>query len=165
MPIQLLRVDERLIHGQVVVGWGNVLHPDHIVVIDDDLAESEWEQELYTLGLPPHISASFQTVAAARDRIGEWDQGRRRIIILTRDIATMARIAEDRVLQGRDVNIGGIHYAPGRTEVLSYLYLNDAERDALGRLVAEGTRTAAQDLPGGRRISVEKLLEDGRSEE
>jgi PTS system mannose-specific IIB component/fructoselysine and glucoselysine-specific PTS system IIB component len=165
MPIQLLRVDERLIHGQVVVGWGNVLHPDHIVVVDDDLAASEWEQELYTLGLPPHISAGFVSVAAARDKLPEWDQGKPRIIILTRDVGTMARVAEDGALAGRDVNIGGIHYAPGRTEVLSYLYLDNAERAALSRLVAEGTRTTAQDLPGGRRFSVEKLLANGRSDE
>lgn len=162
MPIQLLRVDERLIHGQVVVGWGNVLHPDHIVVVDDDLAASEWEQELYTLGLPPHITAGFVSVASARDRISQWEEQKPRIIVLTRDIATMARIAEDGTLEGRDVNIGGIHYAPGRTEVLSYLYLNDAERAALGELVAEGTHTTAQDLPGGRRVPVEKLLADGR---
>jgi mannose/fructose/N-acetylgalactosamine-specific phosphotransferase system component IIB len=115
--------------------------------------------------LKPNISAGFVSVAAAREKLPEWDQGKPRIIILTRDVGTMARVAEDGALAGRDVNIGGIHYAPGRTEVLSYLYLDNAERAALSRLVAEGTRTTAQDLPGGRRFSVEKLLANGRSDE
>ena len=51
MAIVLFRVDERLIPGQVVVGWGNQLHPDCFVVVDDDLAGSPWEQELYSLAL------------------------------------------------------------------------------------------------------------------
>ncbi|NIV57363.1 MAG: PTS transporter subunit IIB, partial [Actinobacteria bacterium] len=50
MPIVLHRVDERLIHGQVVIGWGHQLRPDRYVVVDDELAASDWEQDLYRLG-------------------------------------------------------------------------------------------------------------------
>jgi mannose/fructose/N-acetylgalactosamine-specific phosphotransferase system component IIB len=66
MPVVLYRVDERLIHGQVVVGWGARLSPDRIVVVDDDIAASDWEQELYMLGLPPQIEGRFEDVATAR---------------------------------------------------------------------------------------------------
>jgi mannose/fructose/N-acetylgalactosamine-specific phosphotransferase system component IIB len=62
MPIVLLRVDERLIHGQVVVGWGGPLHADRIVIADDEIAGSPWEQELYCLGMPPEMEASFETL-------------------------------------------------------------------------------------------------------
>jgi mannose/fructose/N-acetylgalactosamine-specific phosphotransferase system component IIB len=58
MPIVLFRVDERLIHGQVVVGWGGPLHADRIVVVDDAIAGSPWEQELYCLGVPPRSRRS-----------------------------------------------------------------------------------------------------------
>ena len=66
MPIVLFRVDERLIHGQVVVGWGGPLHADRMVVVDDELAASPWEQELYCLGVPPEIEAAF--TASERQR-------------------------------------------------------------------------------------------------
>ena len=46
MTVQLYRVDDRLIHGQVVVGWGQPLDVEFIVLVDDAVAESEWEQEL-----------------------------------------------------------------------------------------------------------------------
>ena len=52
MTVVLYRIDERLIHGQVVIGWGTQLHPDSYLVVDDALAASDWEQELYVLGLP-----------------------------------------------------------------------------------------------------------------
>jgi hypothetical protein len=65
MPVVLYRVDERLIHGQVVVGWGGPLNADRLIVVDDDLAASPWEQELYCLGVPAEFEAHFTTVAEA----------------------------------------------------------------------------------------------------
>ncbi|HIC54769.1 MAG TPA: PTS N-acetylgalactosamine transporter subunit IIB, partial [Gemmatimonadetes bacterium] len=50
VSIVLFRIDERLIHGQVVIGWGHQLRPDRYAVVDDDLADSAWEQDLYRLG-------------------------------------------------------------------------------------------------------------------
>lgn len=158
MPVVLFRVDERLIHGQVVVGWGSQLHPDRIVVVDDELARSPWEQELYTLGLPPEVEACFCDVADARGRLGDWQRGARRVVVLTRDIHTMVQIAEGGLLRGEQVNIGGIHYAPGRRAVLPYVYLSEAEARELEQLAREGLRVAARDLPGSRRVELGELL-------
>lgn len=159
MAIVLLRVDERLIHGQVVVGWGNRLHPDRIAVVDDDLAISTWEQELYTLGLSGGLEATFVTVVGARERLADWRESAERIIVLTRDLSTMRRLAEGGMLEGEEVNLGGIHHAPGRTAVLPYLYLNDEERAEAVRLEQEGARVSARDLPGTRRIELDELLD------
>lgn len=158
MPIVLLRVDERLIHGQVVVGWGNSLHPDRIVVVDDELADSAWERELYLLGLPPGIEAEFDRVLDARSRMAGWRQGSDRILLLTRDLATMARLADDGGLRGEEVNLGGIHFAPGRHAVLPYLYLNEKERQDVARIAESGAHVSARDLPGARRVGVVELL-------
>jgi PTS system mannose-specific IIB component/fructoselysine and glucoselysine-specific PTS system IIB component len=159
MPIVLLRVDERLIHGQVVVGWGNALHPDRIVVVDDDLAASTWEQELYLLGLPNDLEAVFETVDMASDLFGGWKRGGERVFVLTRDVSTMARLAEHGSLHGEEVNLGGIHYAPGRKAVLPYLYLSDEERAGVARLAAAGARVAARDVPGARRVDMDDLID------
>jgi PTS system mannose-specific IIB component/fructoselysine and glucoselysine-specific PTS system IIB component len=122
MSIVLFRVDERLIHGQVVVGWGSLLHPDRIVVVDDDLATSSWEQELYAIGLPDEMKAGFENVADARAHLEAWRASADRVLVLTRDIATMRRLAENGSMNGEEVIIGGIHYAPGREAVLPYVY-------------------------------------------
>src|SRR6186997_180618 len=114
MSIVLFRVDERLIHGQVVVGWGTQLKPDRIVVVDDALSESQWEQELYTLGLPSGLESSFESIDDARAHLNEWRAAPDRIMVLTRDIHTMRMLAEGGTLRGDEVNIGGIHHASGR---------------------------------------------------
>lgn len=157
MPIVLFRVDERLIHGQVTVGWGGPLHADRIVVVDDDLAASPWEQELYCLGVPPEIEARFLAVAEARRDYAGWQGDARRTIVLVRDVATARRMAEGRLLEGEEVNLGGIHHAAGRTSILPYLHLRPDEKSDLAAIAAEGAKVSARDLPASRRVPLEEL--------
>jgi len=157
MPIVLFRVDERLIHGQVVVGWGGPLHADRMVVVDDELAASPWEQELYCLGVPPEIEAQFRTVDAARGELAGWKEDPRRTIVLVRDVATARRMAESGALAGEEVNLGGIHHDDGRAQVLPYLHLRPDERAALHEIAALGATVAARDLPASRRVPLDEL--------
>ncbi|HEU4451449.1 MAG TPA: PTS sugar transporter subunit IIB [Longimicrobium sp.] len=157
MPIVLFRVDERLIHGQVVVGWGSPLHADRLAVVDDDLAASPWEQELYCLGVPPEMSAEFFSVDAAREALPAWKTDGRRTIVLVRDVATARRMAEGRLLEGEEVNLGGIHHAEGRDRVLPYLHLRPDERAALDEIAALGASVSARDLPASRKVPLEEL--------
>lgn len=158
MSVVLYRVDERLIHGQVVVGWGARLRPHRIVVVDDDLAGSPWEQELYAMGVPEDIEAEFVAVSSAVEQLPEWQESDERVLLLTRDIATMSRTARTGLLVGQEVNIGGIHHAPGRRRVLRYVYLSDEERQALKALSAHGIRVTARDLPGARPVQLDDLV-------
>ncbi len=159
MSVVLFRVDERLIHGQVVVGWGSRLHPDLIVVVDEDLAGSPWEQELYAMGVPPETDTAFLTVTDARDRLPDWRGDDRRVMVLTRDVATMYALASGGLLEGEQVNVGGMHHAEGRHPVLPYLYLSEEDRDALAALSEAGAHITARDLPTSRKVPLSELLE------
>lgn len=161
MPILLYRVDDRLIHGQVVVGWGAHRRLDYIAVVDDDLAASDWEQDLYRAGLSESIEGRFRSVDSALSSIPEWrtmpDQG----FLLTRDLATMRRLAEGGALDGAEVNLGGIHGAPGRRRILPYLFLGPEDMEELKRLARTGVRVIAQDVPAARRIGLGEIIESG----
>ncbi len=159
MSIVLFRVDERLIHGQVIVGWGAELHPDQIVVVDDDIAASQWEQELYAMGLPSDVAPAFESVDAARSHLDQWRTDRHRVLVLTRDVSTMHKLAEGGVMRGDEVNIGGIHYAPGRQAILPYVYLSGDEIGHINALAEEGVRITARDLPAARRVDLKELLQ------
>ena len=158
MPILLIRVDDRLIHGQVVVGWGSQLKLDYIAVVDDEIATSEWEQDLYTAGLPDSIGGRFLTVDAAIEIISEWRDSKQRGIVLTRDIASMRRLAESGMLDDLQINLGGLHDAPGRRRVLPYLFLGDGDRRELQRLKKTGVEVNARDVPSARAVSLSELL-------
>jgi mannose/fructose/N-acetylgalactosamine-specific phosphotransferase system component IIB len=146
MTIALFRVDDRLIHGQVVVGWGEPLHVDFIVLVDDTVRASEWEQDLYRMGVPPHIEVVFASTVEAAERIPEWEADPRVGILLVGDIDTIAALCANNH-RVRQVNIGGIHHQPGRSERLRYVYLTDAEAAKLRQLAAKGIEITAQDVP------------------
>ncbi len=156
--VVLFRVDERLIHGQVVVGWGSQLDPDRIVVVDDPLAGSSWEQELYAVGVPADMAADFVSVDTAVKRLPEWQASDERVILLTRDIASMGRLAAAGGMDGAQVNIGGVHHAPGRNRVLRYVFLGDPEREALRALAGQGVEVEARDVPGARKVGLDELV-------
>jgi PTS system mannose-specific IIB component/fructoselysine and glucoselysine-specific PTS system IIB component len=157
MSIVLYRVDERLIHGQVVLGWGSQLRPTRYLVVDDELSGSAWEQELYQLGAGD-VETSFLSVEDARTRLPEWRTDSTRSILLTRDVVSMARLGEDGVLRGEKVNLGGIHAGPDRVQVLSYLHLTQGDREALEALAEQGAVVTARDLPDAPKVSLKSLL-------
>ncbi|HEX2610623.1 MAG TPA: PTS sugar transporter subunit IIB [Gemmatimonadales bacterium] len=147
MPIVLCRVDDRLIHGQVVVGWGRPMGIDLIILVDDQVASSEWEQELYRMAVAPGIEVKFVTVAEAAANLSEWQANGKRGLVLTGDLDTMAALhaASPEVIHR--INLGGIHHRPGRRERLPFVYLTDQEMRTLITLEQSGAVITAQDLP------------------
>lgn len=157
MGIVLTRLDERLIHGQVVLGWGSQLRPDRYVIVDDALAASEWEQDLYRLGAGS-AEVVFSTVAEARERIAEWRESPLRSVLLARDVDTLQRMAAGGLLRGHGVNLGGLHHGSGRRQALSYLHLSADDLAGLASLEDEGVQVWAQDLPDAPKVPLRTLM-------
>lgn len=158
MPIELHRIDDRLIHGQVVVGWGQPLELRFLVLVDDEVAASEWEQELYRMGVPPDMRVDFVSVAQAVERYADFAADRRPGMLLTGDIDTMARLCEA-IPALRRVNLGGVHHRAGRAQKLRYIFLTGEEEDELRAMAASGVEISAQDVPAARPIPLESLLD------
>ena len=146
MSVVLFRIDDRLIHGQVVVGWGQATQAGFIVLVDDEVRVSDWEQELYRMGVPPSVDVEFASLAEAIEKVPAWEADARKGIVLTGDIETMAALCAG-APSIRTVNVGGVHFRAGRTERLRYVYLTDEEAARLRRLAASGVEVTAQDVP------------------
>jgi len=153
MTRALYRIDDRLIHGQVVVGWGQPLNVSFIVLVDDEVRSSDWEQDLYRMGVPPSIEVRFASVEEAAQALPAWEADPRVGILLVGDIDTAVALAE-RAPQVRRLNIGGVHHRTGRTERLRFVYLTDDEARKLRALAARGVDVTAQDVPTARAVPV-----------
>ncbi|HVM42246.1 MAG TPA: PTS sugar transporter subunit IIB [Gemmatimonadales bacterium] len=157
MSLVLYRIDDRLIHGQVVVGWGQRLGLAFIVLVDDAVRANVWEQELYRMGVPGAMDVVFATVAEAAPRIAEWEADARKGLLLTGDVETMVALCAAAPAV-RKVNVGGIHAREGRTERLRYVFLSETEAQQLAALAARGVEVTAQDLPTAKPVPVAELL-------
>ena len=157
MPLELCRIDDRLIHGQVVLGWGQQMRLGYIVLVDDEVAESEWERELYRMGVPPEVDVIFETVKGAATRLAEFERDPRPGILLTGDVESMVRLV-GMCTALREVNLGGIHHKNGRVQRLRYVFLSPDEEQQLRDLSAHGAKVTAQDVPGARPVALDDLL-------
>jgi PTS system mannose-specific IIB component/fructoselysine and glucoselysine-specific PTS system IIB component len=157
VPIDLFRIDDRLIHGQVVVGWGQPLGLGFVALVDDEVAGSEWEQELYRMGVPPEMDAYFASVDDAARRIADWQCDSRVGMVLTATVGAMHRLVQ-RCPQIRAVNLGGLHHRADRRAALRFVYLSATEASELREMAADGVVITAQDVPTARPIPLADVL-------
>lgn len=157
MTIVLTRVDDRLIHGQVVIGWGRPLALDRIVLVDETVRASPWEQDLYRMAAPAEIALEFVTPAEAAPRLARWNTSRERVMVLVGSVATAAELV--RLAPGgiARLNLGGIHAGAGRRERLSYLHLTPEELTTLQGMARDGLEVSAQDVPTSRPVPLRDL--------
>ncbi len=157
MSLLLYRIDDRLIHGQVVVGWGQPLSLRFIVLVDDEVASSEWEQELYRMGVPPGMDVYFHTVAEMADAYASFANDARAGLLLVGSIETMQQLVQQHP-DIRRVNIGGVHHAEGRLQRLRYVFLTHGEETALRDMQQHGVEVTAQDVPSTRPMPLDEVL-------
>ena len=157
MALEVCRIDDRLIHGQVVVGWGQPLALGFIVLVDNVVAESEWEQELYRMGVPPEMTVYFESVDGALANLARYRAMPEPGLLLTGDTATMRALIEGGA--GIEiVNVGGLHHRAGRAPRLRYVFLDPAEEKDLRAMSARGVNVSAQDVPAATPVPLDALL-------
>ena len=148
MSWALHRIDDRLIHGQVLVAWGARLSPARIWVVDDGVAASSWERELFR-DAAPGIEVRVATVAEAAEAHAAEAVAAGSAFLLVRDLATARRLVEAGA-RVQDWNVGGLHYAPGKEKVNDYVYLDEADREDARALLKAGAGLVVQDVPASR---------------
>ena len=157
MPLVLCRVDDRLIHGQVVIGWGRPLAARRVLLVDDEVAANPWEQELYRMAVPDGVEIVFAGSQDAMRHLAGWQAEPVRSILLTGSIETLVALFGADPAAMHRINLGGVHHRPGRTERLPYIYLTTDEYRALADLEAHGADVTAQDVPSAAPVGLRAL--------
>ncbi len=146
MPLVLIRVDDRLIHGQVVEGWLRSTHATHIWVINDNAANDELQQALLSLATPSHIKLSILDIQTAVTKFKTKDYEHDRVLVVFSNLTDLLRIAENGI-ELESVNIGGLHLVQGKVQVLKHLCLDDNDIDIIKKLAGHGISLECRALP------------------
>ncbi|MCK4980330.1 MAG: PTS sugar transporter subunit IIB [Candidatus Delongbacteria bacterium] len=158
----LIRIDDRLIHGQVVVGWGSKLNPDYIILSDDEIASDETESELYLLGVPFEYEGKVLGFSNTVNFIKE--NPKKKCIIVVKSPNSI----KDLIKYGLKIdqlNIGGMHSKEGKKEINHYVYLNEKDYNDLQELSGKGVEIYIQDLPGERKFSMKFIMDQWKKYE
>ncbi len=157
MTVVLCRVDDRLIHGQVVLGWARALGVQRIALADDDVAASPWEQELYRMAVPNEVELVFAPVLEAGRRLAGWHAEPARTLVLCGTVEAAGALYHADPVVAHRINLGGIHHRAGRSERAPYVYLSEDEYRQLQALAAEGAQISGQDVPTAPAVPLEAL--------
>jgi PTS system N-acetylgalactosamine-specific IIB component len=145
--IALARVDERLVHGQVLVGWVPHLRARRVVVADDEAAASPLARAAMTMALPPGVAAEVEPLRS----IG-WEAlsaSPDPVLVVLRGVPEAERALAAGLTPARApvLNLGNVHYGQGRRPITPSVFLSAAEMEGLRRLAAAGFRVEARAVP------------------
>jgi len=157
VPLLLARIDDRLIHGQVAYGWGGALKPTFYLVVSDALRADPMRSEVCLCGVPDDARGRVVSVAEALTSSVQAEVEAERTILLMPGTEEAWRLLEG-AFPMTELNVGGLHHAPGKREVLPYVFLDDADKERLRAIAARGVRVAARDLPANPSHPIESWL-------
>jgi mannose/fructose/N-acetylgalactosamine-specific phosphotransferase system component IIB len=150
----LVRIDDRLVHGQVLVAWAAALRPDRIVLANDAVALDPGRRALYAGMEDTDFAVSVWTLEEAA-RAMEFDPERgERVLVVVGSAADADRLSELGAPL-RHLNIGGLHLGDAKREFLPYVFLSREDALHLRALLDRGVEIEARDLPGGRGVRLD----------
>ena len=139
MALKLVRVDDRLIHGQVVAVWLRSVGADRILVIDDKSARDAFLKDLMVLAAPQGVPVEVLTVDEGTRRATEIANTTEQAFVLVKSPVTALQLRKAGVPFGV-LNVGGMGHNAGRRSLYKNISANDEERQAMRDLESMGTR-------------------------
>jgi PTS system mannose-specific IIB component len=147
--VALVRVDNRLVHGQVLEAWVPALDSQGILVADDEAAGNVLARSAMALAIPPGIRFEVARVQAAAELLKPGGRGPQaaRTLVLLRDVRDALALHDGGVPLPR-LNLGNIHFRAGRRQVSPSVFLAEEELSDLEGLSRAGTEVEIRAVPG-----------------
>jgi PTS system mannose-specific IIB component len=158
MAIVLIRVDDRLVHGQIVQGWLKTLDVDAVLVISDLAANDKIQQTLMELALPSSIRLDVKTLKGATISLINGEYGKENIMILTVHPSEVLYMIE-KGLKITSLNIGGMHFISGKKQLAENICVDDEDIRNLYQIYSKGIEIESRVLPGDEKLNIIDILE------
>ena len=151
--IKVVRIDDRLIHGQIVQGWLKTIQVNKILVITDEVANDEMKQILMSMAVPSSVKLVIKNIKEASDDLANGVFDRDNLMILFSNPQDVVKVI-DNGINFQSVNIGGMHYSHGKKQLLSNLSVDKNDVEAFVKLLSLGIELEARALPQDDRYNV-----------
>lgn len=153
--IILARVDERLLHGQVVVNWLPAYDIDEIIIVDDEIANDDFLIDITMAAAPKGISV----IVFAENELDKLStvETSNNSLLLSKSIIVISRLLELGVCI-EQLNLGGLSMIEGRKRYLDFLCLNEVEKIELENIKNKyDIDVFAQMIPNSPKIDINNL--------
>ena len=157
MDMVLVRIDDRLIHGQVVENWMKFLKINHVVVVNDFVASDRMQKTLFSMAVSDHAKISILTIAQAKEMIlNSQFEGDRAMLLLVSPQDVLNLI--NKGVRIKEVNIGGMHYSPDKKQILKAISVSKQDIQAFQELDKLGVHLEARMVPDDEKIDIMEII-------
>ncbi|MDD4004239.1 MAG: PTS sugar transporter subunit IIB [Elusimicrobiaceae bacterium] len=157
MAVVFTRIDDRLIHGQVVEGWIPFLDANEVVVISAAAAQDEMSRTLMRLSLPDEIGLEIFEPAAGAKYLAQSGARPERILVLAPGPAEVVELIGDG-FRPAAVNVGGMHYSVGKSQIGRAIFLDGRDIESLKAIAAAGIRLEGRGVPSDSETDIVAML-------
>lgn len=140
------RVDNRLVHGQIIETWLPYTDAARLVVCNEQLAGDPFQQQIMLLAVPSRITVSFVTAEELTETLGASAAHNEKILVLFATCAD-ARKAFSMGADMRTLNIGNLHYSPGKLQLCAHVALDAADMQCLSFFKEQGVELDFRCVP------------------
>jgi PTS system mannose-specific IIB component len=151
------RVDDRLIHGEVVTAWAPTYNINHIVIVDDVVASDPFQKRVLKALAPSKVRVDAFTVEEAIQDLSKPFNEKERVLILTKSPISYLKLAEGGI-ELPQVNLGGMGIRGERKTFIKNVACDAEEVEAVRKLVDKGIHVFYQLVPEQRLIEITNLL-------
>ena len=151
--IVLLRVDDRLIHGQVAVTWTSFLSANTIVVANDRYAKDTFLSMTLNLGKPPGVDLQILSLEDAIAFCNNPENNPKRIFIVVESTGDALELAKH-VPEIDKIILGGIRSSPGKKRVERQVFLDQQDLDNCDEMIALNKKVTVRVIPSERELSM-----------
>ncbi|MCF6460419.1 PTS system mannose/fructose/N-acetylgalactosamine-transporter subunit IIB [Clostridium sp. Cult3] len=155
--VVLTRIDDRLIHGQVITAWVRVTKANRILIVDNDVAADPFLTKVLKMASPPGMEVKILDVYNAIEYLKEDNDVKEKIVLLVKTPDTVYKLQEGGVSL-KEVNLGGMGARVGRKKLYKNISISDEEREILKKIIESGTKVYIKIVPDDKEIIVEDLL-------
>ena len=155
--MHLYRIDNRLVHGQIISTWMPHLRLKRFVVVNDGLPNSQLRMKMFRMAIPASVEFEALTVSDAAERLNEFGHSDVSTIVLFESIDDAVRLFES----GHpftNLNLGNVHHGPGRRSFTPSVFLSDSDLAKLKSLFSRGVRCESRSLPTQDPLDLSPLL-------
>ena len=132
-----VRIDNRLVHGQIIESWLPFTDAKAIVVANDELAADELRQQIMSIAIPLGVEIFFVDVAMIQEFLSAKKfKGKNALVLFSSCLD--ARLAFESGLDFTRLNLGNLHYGPGKKQVCQHIALSKEDENCLDFLEARG---------------------------
>ncbi|AOF52925.1 PTS mannose/fructose/sorbose transporter subunit IIB [Rodentibacter caecimuris] len=150
------RIDDRLIHGQVVTTWVNLFKVEQIVVLNDKLAIDQTQKNILTMAAPQGIKVVVLTIEKFAEIYQTKGLSRRTMLLFTNSIDVLSTVNAGVPIN--ELNVGGMRFQEGRTQLTKALSVTNEERSAFQQLLDKEVTVTIQMVPNDEKINLTEVI-------